>query len=56
MPSPDLGDNYLDTHRGQSLSDCEDDSAEGAALNLVTQGISRLGQRESRDPAIRNTA
>jgi DNA-binding transcriptional LysR family regulator len=24
----------------QSLSDCEDNSAEGAALNLVTQGIS----------------
>jgi hypothetical protein len=30
----------------QSLSDCENDSAERAALNLVTQSISRLGQRE----------
>jgi hypothetical protein len=27
-------------------SDCEDDSAEGAALNQVTQSISRFGQRE----------
>jgi len=27
-------------------SDCEDDSAEGAALNEVTQSISRFGQRE----------
>src|ERR1700726_3561060 len=30
----------------QSLSCCEDDSAEGAALNQVTQSISRFGQRE----------
>jgi hypothetical protein len=30
----------------QSLSDCEDDPAEGAALNQVTQRISRFGQRE----------
>src|SRR6266478_1195343 len=30
----------------QSLSYCEDDSAEGAALNQVTQRISRFGQRE----------
>src|ERR1700730_9914841 len=30
----------------QSLSDCEDDSAEGAALNQVTQSIRRFGQRE----------
>ena len=30
----------------QSVSDGEDDSAEGAALNLVTQSISRLDQRE----------
>jgi len=28
------------------LSDCEDDPAEGAALNQVTQSISRFGQRE----------
>src|SRR5260370_41848778 len=28
------------------MSDCEDDSAEGAALNQVTQRISRFGQRE----------
>jgi hypothetical protein len=27
-------------------SDCEDDSTEGAALNQVTQTISRFGQRE----------
>src|SRR5260370_26659687 len=30
----------------QSMSDCEDDSAEGAALNQVTQRFSRFGQRE----------
>src|SRR5258708_3384067 len=30
----------------QSLSSCEDDPAEGAALNQVTQSISRFGQRE----------
>jgi hypothetical protein len=30
----------------QSLSDCEDDPAEGAALNQVTQSISRFGQWE----------
>src|ERR1700684_3397681 len=30
----------------QSLSDCENDSAEGAALNQVTQSIRRFGQRE----------
>src|SRR5207244_1360195 len=30
----------------QSVSDCEADSAEGPALNQVTQSISRLGQRE----------
>src|SRR5437899_9146122 len=30
----------------QSLSDCEDDPAEGAALNQVTQSISRFGQRK----------
>ena len=30
----------------QSLSDCEDNPAEGAALNQVTQSISRFGQRE----------
>src|SRR6202521_4826744 len=30
----------------QSLSCCEDDPAEGAALNQVTQSISRFGQRE----------
>jgi hypothetical protein len=35
---------FLSSH--QSLSDCENDSAERAALNLVTQSISRLGQRE----------
>jgi hypothetical protein len=29
-----------------NLSDCEDDPAEGAALNQVTQGISRFGQWE----------
>jgi hypothetical protein len=28
----------------KSLSDCEDDSAEGAALNQVTQSISRFRQ------------
>src|SRR5258707_15501335 len=32
----------------QSLSDCEDDSAEGAALNQVTQSISRFGQLGSK--------
>ena len=31
---------------GQSWSDFEDDSAEGAALNQVTQSSSRFGQRE----------
>ena len=35
---------FLSSH--QSLSDCEDDPAEGAALNQVTQSISRFGQRE----------
>ena len=30
----------------QSLSDCEDDSAKGAALNQVTQSIRRFGQGE----------
>ncbi len=35
---------FLSSH--QSLSDCENDSAKRAALNLVTQSISRLGQRE----------
>ena len=30
-------------HQHQSLSDCEDDPAEGAALNQVTQSISRFG-------------
>jgi hypothetical protein len=30
----------------QSLSDCEDDSAKGAALNQVTESISRFGHRE----------
>jgi molybdate transport system ATP-binding protein len=30
----------------QSLSDCEDDPPEGAAVNQVTQSISRFGQRE----------
>ena len=35
---------FLSSH--QSLSDCEDDPAEGAALNLVTQSISSFGQRE----------
>src|SRR6266436_5588097 len=30
----------------QSVSDCEDDPAEGPALNQVTQCISRFGQRE----------
>src|SRR6266852_5082802 len=30
----------------QSQSDCEDDSAERAALNQVTQSISRFGQRK----------
>src|SRR6266581_1986437 len=33
--------------RSSSLSDCEDDSAERAALNLVTQSIGRFSQRES---------
>jgi hypothetical protein len=28
------------------VSDCEDNSAEGAVLNQVTQSISRFGQRE----------
>ena len=35
---------FLSSHQG--LSDCENDSAKRAALNLVTQSISRLGQRE----------
>src|SRR5882672_7850289 len=35
---------FLSSH--QSLSYCEDDPAEGAALNQVTQSISRFGQRE----------
>src|SRR6266852_495541 len=30
--------------RSSSLSDCEDHSAEGSSLNLVTQSISRFGQ------------
>src|ERR1700726_4164651 len=30
----------------KGLSDCEDDPAEGAALNEVTQSICRLSQRE----------
>jgi hypothetical protein len=30
----------------KAVSDCEDDSAEGAALNQITQSISRFGQRE----------
>jgi hypothetical protein len=30
----------------QNLSDSEDNSAEGAALNQITQSISRFGQRE----------
>ena len=30
----------------RNLSDCEDDPAEGAVLNQVTQSISRFGQRE----------
>src|SRR6266404_3817955 len=30
----------------QRMSDCEDDSAEGAVLNQVTQSIGRFGQRE----------
>jgi len=29
------------------LSDCEDDPAEGAAFNKITQSICGLGQRES---------
>jgi hypothetical protein len=32
----------------RSLSDGEDDPAEGAALNQVTQSISRFRQREGR--------
>jgi len=28
------------------MSDCEDDPAEWAALNQITQSISRFGQRE----------
>src|SRR5271166_3594369 len=35
---------FLSSH--QSLSCCEDDPAKGAALNQVTQSISRFGQRE----------
>ena len=33
-------------HSFQNLSNCEDDPAEGAVLNQVTQSISRLGQRK----------
>src|ERR1700746_2477497 len=35
---------FLSSH--QRLSCCEDDSAEGAALNQVTQSSSRFSQRE----------
>src|SRR6266403_1733886 len=34
------------TRQSMRLSDCEDDPAERAALNQVTQSISRFGQRE----------
>src|SRR6266403_5222337 len=57
---PDSGDRRFDssfmvcppehprcrTRQSMRLSDCEDDPAEGAALNQVTQSISRFGQRE----------
>ena len=35
-----------ETFSRERLSNCEDDPAEGAALNEVTQSICRLSQRE----------
>src|SRR5439155_22212115 len=37
---------FIGIHPAMRLSDCEDDPAEGATLNQVTQRICRLSQRE----------
>src|SRR5258705_1343271 len=44
--APDLGPVHVFLSSDRSLSDRGDDSAEGAVLNQVTQGICRFGQRE----------